>query len=83
MMASQAQKTWNHAFAPPSGGGPGSRIERVVRREVTLSSAAEVLDLALDNDALRLGDSTMSGAAAPGALLVCVTFSICFVCMMG
>lgn len=47
--------------------------------DVTLSSAAEVLDLVLDSDTLCLGDSATLDAAASGAPPFWESFSICHV----
>jgi hypothetical protein len=47
MIHSQPQAACDHASTPPSGGGPGSLIERVVRRDATLDMTCEVADLVL------------------------------------
>ena len=48
MIANQAHAICVHATMPPSGGGPGSWIERVVIRLAILSSALGALDLISD-----------------------------------
>lgn len=48
MIASQAQKTCVHARGPPSGGGPGFVIERVVKWEATRPIAADAADFVLE-----------------------------------
>lgn len=48
MTASQAHAICVHATTPPSGGGPGSRIDRVVRRIAILAMGFDWADLVLD-----------------------------------
>ena len=80
MIASHAQKTCVQARTPPSGGGPGSTIDRVVNREATLPMALLVADFDFESGCPSAPDEL--GAFGVGNGCKTSSFSIVISCIL-